>query len=82
MLGWLKRLLRGKPQDDPNEVKTWRIVVKTDGKAYVVGEPFQGTLREAKIEASERAEIFMAEIVFKTGDMAFAQYGCEEVTRH
>jgi hypothetical protein len=82
MLGWLKRLLRHRRKHDPNEVKTWRIVVKTNGGRHVLGEPFQGTLREAQCEASERAEIFMAGIVFKTGDVAFAQYGCEEVTRH
>lgn len=82
ILGWLKRFVRSRRKHDLNVVKTWRIVVKTNGGRHVLGEPFQGTLRDAQREASDRAEIFMAGIVFKTGDVAFAQYGCEEITRH
>lgn len=63
------------PPPDPGVIGRWEVYVTHDDQEHLLGDAFDGTHEEAIGTARGRAELYFANRVFKTGDVAFGHYG-------
>ena len=60
-----------------DDVCLWNIVMRQDGKGWVIGESFRGTYDEAKIESQHRTEVHMYHKMVEGGGVQMCSYGVE-----